>query len=519
MYRRLLTTGRVAGVTTLAVVAAIGLFRLGSPPKTINAAPAHTVASTAAINTLDALSNAFSDVAEHIKPSVVYVTAKRPGEVQQIGTDIPPEFRQFFDLPDRPRSERQEKAPMMASSGSGFIVSADGYILTNNHVVDGAKQVRVRLLDRREYDAKVVGTDPTTDVAVLKIGADHLTPAPLGSSDDTRVGEWVLAVGNPFGENLTFTVTSGIVSAKGRALELPNQSSRSIQDFIQTDAAINPGNSGGPLVNTRGEVIGINSAIASPTGTYSGYGFAVPIDLARKVMDQIVKSGHVSRAALGILARDASEEDAKYVGLDSIHGVLVEDFDDASPAKSAGLEPGDVIIAIDGQPVDYVAQLQERVAFRHPGDEVNVEVARKGGARKTIEVKLEAIKNDARTLSRANGANDSDNSANGVTSLGIQVTPLTADLADQLGLPETVQGLVVTDVDPESAVAGHLAPPDAGGPDVIESVEGQSVHTVKDLRRALADHQAGDIVSLRIYNGRAKAGRVERVQLSAGNHE
>src|SRR5919108_2619927 len=177
------------------------------------------------------------------------------------------------------------------AAGSGFIVSRDGYILTNDHVVSGSDEVTVRLLDRREFKAKVVGTDESTDLAVVKIDANNLTPAPLGDSDAARVGEWVLAVGNPLGENLTFTVTSGIISAKGRTLALPNASDRSIQDFIQTDAAINPGNSGGPLVNTNARVIGVNTAIESQTGFYSGYGFAIPINLARRVMDQIISGG------------------------------------------------------------------------------------------------------------------------------------------------------------------------------------------------------------------------------------
>ena len=207
------------------------------------------------------------------------------------------------------------------AAGSGFIVSRDGYILTNDHVVDNSDQVTVRLLDRREFKAKVVGTDPGTDLAVLKIDADHLTPAPLGNSDESRVGEWVLAVGNPLGENLTFTVTSGIISAKGRSLALPNANDRSIQDFIQTDAAINPGNSGGPLVSVTGQVIGVNTAIASGTGFYSGYGFAIPINLARTVMGQLIEHGRVRRSALGITVRNASANDAAYVGLPEIRGV------------------------------------------------------------------------------------------------------------------------------------------------------------------------------------------------------
>src|SRR6185437_8627754 len=279
----------------------------------------------------------------------------RKARVRQPQFQLPPGFEQFF-----PRGQfRQPDQDFQESAGSGFIVSKDGYILTNNHVVEGSDQVTVRLLDRREFPAKVVGTDPGTDLAVLKINATGLTPAPLGDSDNSRVGEWVLAVGNPLGENLTFTVTSGIISAKGRTLALPNSSDRSIQDFVQTDAAINPGNSGGPLVAVNGTVIGVNSAIASQTGFYSGYGFAIPIDLARKVMDQIITSGRVRRSALGVTVRNVSPNDATYVGLPDIRGVVVEDFGSQnSPARKAGLEPGEIIVSVDGKPVEYVGQLQ-----------------------------------------------------------------------------------------------------------------------------------------------------------------
>ena len=236
------------------------------------------------------LSDAFSAVAEHVRPSVVFVKSERKERVAQM-PQVPRGFEPFFNFPQQQRGQPR----IERGSGSGFVVSEDGYILTNNHVVDGAQKVTVQLLDHRQFPAKVVGTDPNTDVAVIKIEARGLQPADLGSSANTKIGEWVLAVGNPLGEALTFTVTSGIVSAKGRGLPgLPGRSERSIQDFIQTDAAINPGNSGGPLVNVRGEVIGINSAIASETGYNQGYGFAIPIDLARQVMDQLIKNGRWS---------------------------------------------------------------------------------------------------------------------------------------------------------------------------------------------------------------------------------
>jgi serine protease Do len=312
-------------------------------------------------------------------------------------------------------------------------------------------------------------------------------------------------------------VTQGIISAKGRALDLPNRSQSSIQDFIQTDAAINPGNSGGPLVNVRGEVIGINSAIASPTGVNAGYGFAVPINLARAVMSQIRANGRVERAALGVMVRDASPNDAAYAGMTQNRGVLVQDFGSAdSPARRAGLEPGDVIISVDGRPVDYVAQLQEAIAFRKPGEVVSVEVARKGGARATIKVPLQRVP-DARTASKdATKSSSSDGERGGASmpTLGVTVEPVDAEATRELQLPAEVHGVIVTDVAEGSGAAGRLATPETGGPDIILSVEGTPVTSTEALRAALRSAKSGQIVSLRVYNVPAKNRRIERIRLS-----
>ena len=370
-----------------------------------SAIPAVPAPSIPAAKPLLDLSDAFSAVADHVRPSVVYIRSQHTERPNQ--KRLPPGMERFFPRfgPNRPELEQ--------GSGSGFIVSADGYVLTNNHVVEGAETVIVRLLDRREFRAKVIGADPNTDVALLKIDAKGLPPVALGNSDDARVGEWVLAIGNPLGEGLTFTVTSGIMSAKGRALNtLPGRGAGSIQDFIQTDAAINPGNSGGPLVNVRGEVIGVNSAIASETGFYSGYGFAIPINLARTVMNQLIVDGKVHRAALGVSIQDVTLNDAQYVGLPEISGVVVKDIpSEDSPAKKAGMEPGDIIVAIDGKPVGYVGQLQQQVGFRKPGDVVKVEVARKGGVRKTFQVKLQPLQDAPQLASNSAPGSDSDNAA------------------------------------------------------------------------------------------------------------
>jgi serine protease Do len=339
----------------------------------------------------------------------------------------------------------------------------------------------------------------------------------LGNSDDARVGEWVLAIGNPLGEGLTFTVTSGIVSAKGRALAgLPGRGQGSIQDFIQTDAAINPGNSGGPLVSVRGEVIGINSAIASETGFYSGYGFAIPINLARTVMNQLIETGSVHRAALGVSIDNVTLNDAAYVGLPEIRGVVVKDIpSEDSPAKAAGIQPGDVIISVDGKPVERVGQLQQVVGFRKPGDVVKVEVARKGGVRKTVNVKLQAL-NEQPQLAASNEGDNEDNANDGaaMNRLGISVEPVTSDVAQQLQLPSNMRGLVVTDVTPGGPAWETLYDdPQRNGPDIILSVEGKPVRTEADLRNALKAEKPGSIVTLGIYNPRAQNRRVERIKL------
>jgi serine protease Do len=464
---------------------------------------------------LQNLSEAFASVAEHVKPSVVYIKSGRKPETARNAPrmQVPPGFERFFrGFPPMQEPRFQE------GSGSGFIVSQDGYILTNNHVVEGSDQVTVRLLDRREFKARIVGTDPNTDLAVLKIDARNLVPAPLGNSGAARVGEWVLAVGNPLGDNLTFTVTSGIISAKGRSLSLPGQSDRTIQDFIQTDAAINPGNSGGPLVSVQGDVIGVNSAIASQTGFYSGYGFAIPIDLARRVMDQIIREGRVHRVALGITVQEATPNDAAYVGLPDIRGVLVQDFTEKSPAQKAGMEPGDIIVAVDGKPVEYVGQLQQQIAFRRAGETVKVEVARKGGVRKTLGVRLEEVAAPRELAGRnSDQANDSadagDDTAASIDLLGLTVQPLDQDAVQQFELDPAQRGLLVTGVTPGGPSYGEVADPDAGGPDILLSVEGKPVKTVGELKQALKSYKKGDIVSLRLYNAQAKSRRIERIRL------
>jgi len=442
------------------------------------------------------IGNAFVAVADHVKPAVVFIKSQHVERAQ--GQKLPPGFEDFFPQRRRPQVEQ--------GSGSGFIVSPDGYILTNNHVVAGADRVTVKLYDKREFTAKVVGTDPNTDVAVIRIDARNLPTVGFGNSDSTRVGEWALAVGNPLGEAFAFTVTAGIISAKGRLLQGLPRPSYGIQDFIQTDAAINPGNSGGPLVNIQGQVIGINSAIASETGFYSGYGFAIPINLARTVMDQLVKTGHVERAVMGIRIDDARQEDAEAVGLKQIRGVLVESFAPGqSPAKDAGLQPGDVIVALDGQPIDNTPQLQQKVGFKRPGESVDVTVQRQGGEKKTFTVRLARAPTDSETEVASTGRvkPKSDASAK-EEALGISVEPLSQDDRQDTRFSAVFAqaggGMVVTEVSPDGPAYGRLSSADDGAPDIIVSVNGTPTRTRAAFREALRKVKSGDIVTLQVMS-------------------
>src|SRR5579862_998633 len=412
----------------------------------------------------------FATVAARVTPAVVSIRAERDGRAntsrgRERTPALPPGFEQFFQFQNPLSGPREFSLPDpqqqdRVASGSGFIVSPEGYVLTNNHVVDGADRVTVGLPDRREFKARVVGRDPQTDVAVLKIDGANLPTIPLGDDGQARVGDWVLAVGNPL--QLNFTVTAGIISAKGRASELRdlNTDKYAIQDFIQTDAAINPGNSGGPLVNTRGEVVGINSAIASPTGTYAGYGFAVPITLAKTVMDDLIAHGHVRRAILGALIGDVTQEDATAAHLKDIAGVKIEDFSpaDNSPAKRAGMEPGDILIAADGKPVDRVSTLQRLIRTHQPGDDMTFEDVRYGTHR-TMHVKLgEAPRDDTEAASDDGNGNTSGDNSGAVESksIGVTLKALTPESAHDANLKSSMHGLLVTDVRRGGPAEGQL---------------------------------------------------------------
>jgi Do/DeqQ family serine protease len=325
----------------------------------------------------------FTVAAAKTVPAVVHIKVTMSASPQ--ANYIDPIFRDFFGDGGFPFGQR---GPSMGS-GSGVIISADGYIVTNNHVVNGAEKIEVVLNDKRSYKGKIIGTDPNTDLALVKIDADNLPFVVYGNSDNVKIGEWVLAVGNPL--NLTSTVTAGIVSAKGRNINIIGEDgSRSqfpIESFIQTDAAVNRGNSGGALVNTSGQLVGINTAIASQTGMYAGYSFAVPVNLVKKVMDDLLEYGRVQRAFLGVQIQEVNSDVAKEKGLKSTRGVLVARVNDGGAAELAGVQSGDVIVSVAGVDVNSTSELMEQVGRHRPGDKIDIKVIRENKD-KTLAVVL-----------------------------------------------------------------------------------------------------------------------------------
>ncbi|WP_016777594.1 Do family serine endopeptidase [Anaerophaga thermohalophila] len=330
----------------------------------------------------------FTDVAKEVMPSVVHIKSTQIRNVQNYQyRSIPDPFRHFFndDIFERffglpfespsPSPQRPRGPQTRVGTGSGVIISEDGYIVTNNHVIDNADDIEVTLHDNRVLKAKVIGADPSTDIALLQVRAGDLDPLPLANSDEVEVGEWVLAVGNPF--NLNSTVTAGIISAKGRNINILH-SQNAIESFIQTDAAINPGNSGGALVNLRGGLVGINTAIASPTGAYAGYGFAVPANIVSKVVDDLLKYGSVQRGYLGLMIREVDGNLAREKDLDVTSGVYVDSISENSAAGDAGVKEGDVITQVDDTPVKSTGELLEIIARHHPGDKVKLKINRFG---------------------------------------------------------------------------------------------------------------------------------------------
>lgn len=415
----------------------------------------------------------FSSVVEPLLPAVVNISTSKVVKSQKGGENPffnDPFFRQFFGNPfgdgdQQPREQREH------SLGSGVIVNPDGYILTNNHVVDGASDVQVTLSDKRQLKAKIVGTDPRTDIAVLKIPTSGLATVTLGDSAKAKVGDIVLAIGDPFG--IGETVTMGIVSATGRR-DLRLEGPEGYEDFIQTDASINPGNSGGALVNTRGELIGINTAIISNGGGGNqGIGFAVPVNMARTVMEQILKSGKVTRGFLGVSIQEVTPDLAKAFNLPSAEGALVGDVTPDSPGAKAGLQKGDVITALNGQKIADYHDLRLRISQTAPGTAIKMDVYR-NGQKQQMTATLGEFPEKAQAA---------ENSPQGETPAleGVQVENLTSDITQQLNLPPGTRGVVITRVDPDSTAA------ETGlqRGDVIQEVNRKPVNNVEQFRAAV----------------------------------
>jgi serine protease Do len=419
--------------------------------------------------------SSYAPLVKEVLPSVVNVSSSKVVHNRmssEQGMPMDPFFRQFFGQEgndgggrfNMPRDSREK------ALGSGVIVSPEGYILTNNHVIDGATDVRVTLSDKRECKARVIGADPKTDVAVLRIDAKNLTPITIGDSSKVQVGDVALAIGDPFGVGQT--VTKGIISATGRG----GLGIEDYEDFLQTDAPINPGNSGGALINDRGELVGINTAILSHgSGGSQGIGFAVPANLARQVMDQVLKNGHVTRAYLGIYPQDVTPAMAKAFGEKDTQGIVVGDVSPNSPAKEAGIQRGDIILQINGKPVTDSNQLRMSVSMMQPGTELKLKTLRNGTERdatvKLAEMPAESAKADS---------NDHEGGSKALD--GVEVSNLNASIARQLNIPSSTKGVVVTDIDPASKMA------DSGlqTGDVIQEVNHQAVTNVPEFQSAMS---------------------------------
>jgi len=437
-----------------------------------------------------ALSDNFAAVSKAVSPSVVAIKTTTTGKERQ--NRMPRDFWHFFG-PDL-QNPNQEPEPSQGF-GSGVIVSADGYIATNNHVVEGAADggIEVILNDKVYYKAKLVGTDPSTDLAVIKVEAKGLVPAALGNSENVQVGEWVVAIGNPLG--LTSTVTAGIVSAIGRNINII-QDAYGIESFIQTDAAINPGNSGGALVNMNGEVVGINTAIATTNARYQGYGFAVPVNILKTVAADIIKYGEVRRGYIGVTIGPVDQTMADALGLKEVKGIIVQELVADGAAKAAGIKEGDVILMVDGREVNKQNELQSYIATRHPGDEVTLKIFRDG---KTFEKKVtlrprkqnvEIARNEEDKPSESETASNSPQSVK-FENLGFGVRVATAAEAKALNIDK---GVIVSDVKPYSEAANRAIRKD----DVILEADRKPVTAPGDLKRIVESRKSGESILLRL---------------------
>jgi serine protease Do len=496
----------IAAALTLALAASFGSYEIFKPAaaSAASAAPAAAALDDNSVSALSALDHAMETLAAHVTPAVVNVTVTSRARQQQIsGADqdeIQRFFGPFFGGPQGPQGQQGPRGQMRPSQryehglGSGIIISPDGYIVTNHHVIDGATDIRVTLNDRRVLPAKLVGADPLTDLAVLKINGSNFPSLPWGDSTALKPGQTVLAFGNPF--NFRFTVTRGIVSALNR----PNPYSddaRKPGEFIQTDAAINPGNSGGPLVNAHGEVIGINTFLISPSGSFAGMGFAIPTQIARPVVETLLKDGKIEHARMGVGINDVTPENAAFFHLDNATGALISQVEASSPAAKAGVKVGDIITELNGKKMDNSGQLQAAISTHRPGEKVTLGIFRDG---KTLGLPLTLEPLNQRTEEASAGAGQ----AQGKARWGVGLQDLTPDLRDELQLPADVKGVVVSNVLPGS-------PADNAGisrGDVILEVNRHQVQNSDEVKRELGSVPAGKDAMVLIWSNGGSSFRV-----------
>jgi serine protease Do len=464
-------------------------------------APSPSVAPLDAdsVGALLALDKAMETLAARVTPAVVNVTVTSRTKPEMTGKQMPDDMQQFFGQ-SSPFGQffgphmRQRQPQIEHGMGSGVVISPDGYIVTNNHVIDGAVDIRVTTSNRRVLKAKLVGADPLTDLAVLKVNASDLASAPWGDSKEVRPGQTVLAFGNPYG--FRFTVTRGIVSAVNRANPDPTDRTKP-GEFIQTDAAINPGNSGGPLVDARGEVVGINTFLISSSGSFSGMGFAIPSQIVRPTVEALIRDGKVSHGHIGIGIADVTPENAKFFDESNAIGGVVTQVEPDSPGAKAGLQIGDVITEIDGQKVNDAGELQVLVGQKKPGTKIMLKVLR-DGKNMTIAVTLEEV--GTRT---AEGRDDSGK-GEGKMHWGIGLSNLTPELRDQLQAPREIHGAVIEEVKPGS-------PADNAGlqqGDIILEVNRHKVQTASDVQQALSNVTKGEDALLLVWSNGGNSFRV-----------
>ena len=436
---------------------------------------------------LKSMNDAFVEISKTVTPSVVYIVVK--SDPKKSDNKENEQFKFFFG----PDFEMPDQQPEMGS-GSGVIISKDGYIVTNNHVVRNAGEhgIRVTLTDKREFDARLIGTDENTDLAVIKIEANDLPEISMGNSDNVQVGQWVLAVGNPLG--LNNTVTAGIVSAMGRNIGI-NGGNYAIESFIQTDAAINPGNSGGALVDINGQLVGINSAIKTNTGFYQGYGFAIPANLVKTVTQELIRSGKVTRGYIGVQIQTVDETMAKAIGLDKAKGVLVQSVQKGGGGDEAGLQAGDVILSVDGKEVNASNELQIYINSKRPGDVVKVTLFRDGKTMdKDVTLKPRTDDNNQTALNqKKEEMGNKGSNTETVKSLGISVSDIGSQLKERYNISG---GVVVTSVDKSSDA--YLRGIQEGF--VIVEANKKAVNSASDLTSAISGKGSGDSVLLKVLD-------------------